>query len=337
MIVAGTILVILQVIAVISSFIAGRNPFSGGLWFSIGYFLFGIIGIILIIIGTDKKKEKFDKQQNNAKKDITSKINYNTENNEKINQPQSSSVHPTAKPYKNKSIYGKREFELWLIEKGYKEYTDDGKPSTVYFYSKSINLVIDKENLTSWKDLEHNIDLYIMQYDTGGIKEKIGNLSHRTVINALKLYKDFLTENKTNNNIAEENIMYIKEDVTKAILKVRETQSSDESVNHLLKVIKNLYERDQWICVTATTNDNGEAIILSTYIDNVPICGYYIVAYSDMKYFKNKFGKDIMMTSIRQIVDIFAENNGQCSGIIFNPETEAEMALTPEFIDEVLN
>lgn len=197
MIFAGIILVVLQVIAVIGSLIAGGNPFAGGLFGTIGYFLFGIIGVILIIVGISRKNK------NSANEQEINNTNTQDEINKAATEDKTSSANKAEQPtpfkntsnYPKKSIYGKREFELWLIDMGYKEYTDDGKPSTVYHYSKSINMIVEIELLSSWKDLEENIDLYIKQYDTGGTKEKIGNWSNRTVINALKRYKEFLIYN----------------------------------------------------------------------------------------------------------------------------------------------
>lgn len=47
--IAGIILIVLQIIGVIGAFIGGKNPFSGNFLEIIGYFLTGIIGVILLI------------------------------------------------------------------------------------------------------------------------------------------------------------------------------------------------------------------------------------------------------------------------------------------------
>ena len=56
--VAGIMLIVLQIVAVIGSFIGGRNPFKTGLIELIGFFLMGIIGIILLIAYYIKKNKK---------------------------------------------------------------------------------------------------------------------------------------------------------------------------------------------------------------------------------------------------------------------------------------
>lgn len=58
MFVTGIILVIIQVIGIISSFIGGKNPFQGGVTHFLGYFLFGIIGIVLIVVSKKREKNK---------------------------------------------------------------------------------------------------------------------------------------------------------------------------------------------------------------------------------------------------------------------------------------
>lgn len=58
--IAGIIFIVLQIIAVIGGIIGaangGRNPFAGGIWELIGYFIFGIIGVILLVLHHNNKK-----------------------------------------------------------------------------------------------------------------------------------------------------------------------------------------------------------------------------------------------------------------------------------------
>ena len=82
-------------------------------------------------------------------------------------------------------------FKKYLIKQGYKEYTPSGNPSTVYQYIKGIDTVCDMEGL-NWKGIAKNIDDIIKWYDCGGEKEEFGNKGHRSVINALYRYAEFL-------------------------------------------------------------------------------------------------------------------------------------------------
>ena len=54
--IAGIILIVLQVVVTLTSLVAGGNPFAGGLFGTIGYFLCGIIGVILLIVYHKRNK-----------------------------------------------------------------------------------------------------------------------------------------------------------------------------------------------------------------------------------------------------------------------------------------
>ena len=84
----------------------------------------------------------------------------------------------------------KKEFEVFLIDKGYKQYTPSGNPSTVYDYMKRIDKVCEWENITL-QNLFENIKIILPQYDLGGIKEDHGKKSHSAVISALRCFAEF--------------------------------------------------------------------------------------------------------------------------------------------------
>lgn len=86
-----------------------------------------------------------------------------------------------------------KDFESYLINRGYKTITEKGLPSTVYQYIKGINKVCEWE-YTTWQSLADNIDLIIPLYDIGGRKEHLGNQSNKTIINALKRYREFIRQ-----------------------------------------------------------------------------------------------------------------------------------------------
>lgn len=77
MIATGVVFVVLQILAVGSSFLSGKNPFERGVADGLGYFLIGIIGVILIIVGYRRKSAKNDST-------ITKNIQETTDNNEKF-------------------------------------------------------------------------------------------------------------------------------------------------------------------------------------------------------------------------------------------------------------
>lgn len=82
-------------------------------------------------------------------------------------------------------------YENYLISIGYKQTTPSGHPSTVYQYLKAIRNVCEEEGI-SLQGLKDNIGTIIIKYDVDGEKESIGAKSHKTVINALKRFEEFL-------------------------------------------------------------------------------------------------------------------------------------------------
>ena len=90
----------------------------------------------------------------------------------------------------------REKFRKYLIQKGYKENTPSGKPSTVYDYIKRIDSVCKEEN-SSWELLANNISSIVILYDTNGLKESLGNKSHRSVRNALKQFQLFLLQDNS--------------------------------------------------------------------------------------------------------------------------------------------
>ncbi len=84
-------------------------------------------------------------------------------------------------------------YENYLIKIGYKQTTPSGHPSTVYQYLKAIRNVCDEEDI-GLHTLKDNIGAIVNKYDIGGEKEAMGAKSHKTVINALKRFKEFLQQ-----------------------------------------------------------------------------------------------------------------------------------------------
>ena len=89
-----------------------------------------------------------------------------------------------------------KEFLKYLIKQGYKEYTSSGMPSTALQYVSAVKEVISREWLSE-DSFKKQIKEIISKYDFGGKEEVYGMKGHRTVINALKRFREFLIiENK---------------------------------------------------------------------------------------------------------------------------------------------
>ena len=87
----------------------------------------------------------------------------------------------------------KKEFEQFLIGKGYKEYTPSGHPSTVYDYCKRIDTVCKWEN-TDWNGLAIKIVSILPEYEEEGLKAHLGAKSHNAVRCALRCFEEFVAK-----------------------------------------------------------------------------------------------------------------------------------------------
>lgn len=85
----------------------------------------------------------------------------------------------------------KEAFKKYLIDRGYKYVTPSGNPSTVDDYCNRVDRITAEENLT-WQELVERIDDILPYYDKGGRKQYIGEKSHRSFINALKRFSEFV-------------------------------------------------------------------------------------------------------------------------------------------------
>ena len=83
------------------------------------------------------------------------------------------------------------QFEDYLESRGYKKETPSGSRSTAYDYSHIRIPFVLKEEGIDVLELLIEIDRYVMMYDIGGDKEMLGAKSHRSVINALKRFREF--------------------------------------------------------------------------------------------------------------------------------------------------
>ena len=82
-------------------------------------------------------------------------------------------------------------FKRYLINKGFKEYSANGNPSSVLDYSYRLGRLLAAENVTL-DELSNNIQKYIALYGRDGEKWCIGRKSHQSYINALRQFRKFV-------------------------------------------------------------------------------------------------------------------------------------------------
>lgn len=82
-----------------------------------------------------------------------------------------------------------REMQFYLFRKYLTGETY--KPKVVFGYARAVEKVLEEERI-SIEEFNRRINEICFLYDIGGAKESIGERGHRTVINALKRYREFI-------------------------------------------------------------------------------------------------------------------------------------------------
>lgn len=145
-------------------------------------------------------------------------------------------------------------FKNYLIQRGYKEYSEVGNHSTVYDYGQRIVRVCEKEGI-SINLLADHIGRYVEKYDNFGSEAEYGKKSSSSVINALKRFEEFSKIQKSDNNLTLKRNIHFMEDIFKLWLSLnKETKAKKEDLAEILKryesaknKIKNQISSDHYI------------------------------------------------------------------------------------------
>lgn len=116
-----------------------------------------------------------------SKYDANNKFNANTLSKEdKTMNLSNTNMH-------NEQIDLIEKYKSWLYQKGYKS-------STINQYYWGINQIVNEEQYFSWQEVVNNINKLMVDYNTFGAKGNIGEMGHKSVINALRRFKEFLLD-----------------------------------------------------------------------------------------------------------------------------------------------
>lgn len=83
------------------------------------------------------------------------------------------------------------KFQTYLVQKGYKEFSANGNPSSAIDYRWRLEKICLREGMTE-QQLADNITNILKQYDKTGEKWSVGRRSHESYINALKQFRKFV-------------------------------------------------------------------------------------------------------------------------------------------------
>ena len=203
--------------------------------------------------------------------------------------------------------YNKEDFSAVLI----KAYT-----SAKYALLKEVSLV-------KFSEL---IDMFNREYKSGRCGGIIFNPNSEA---------EFIIEPKTISKF-----LHYKEDskenceLTRAILKNNSLPQDERNEHEIIRVIFSMYQNNEKVNVASSVSSKGEIIFNTILIQNPHYRGNYLMVFSEKKYFSYKNNDEITQLSVKNLIDILAENLSEdgCSGIVINPNgKEARMILSREF------
>lgn len=156
--------------------------------------------------------------------------------------------------------------------------------------------------------------------------------------------------------------MYSRKDLTEAILQmpIESTELPENDINNLLKILQYMYDYAKRLYVEIVPASRRNNSILLPLIAKSPLYEdenaiglkmmlnndfnidggdpYFIVMYSAAKYLDSNY-ENISLVRFSGIVYTFFENykKGKCFGIVVNPQSEAELWLSPDLILKALH
>ena len=85
-----------------------------------------------------------------------------------------------------------KQFENWMINRGYKAFSVNGSPSTAIDYPWRISKICQREGYTL-EQLAQNINHVLKEHEFGGEKyNTVGVKSHESYLNALRQFRKFI-------------------------------------------------------------------------------------------------------------------------------------------------
>ena len=123
-------------------------------------------------------------------------------------------------------------------------------------------------------------------------------------------------------------------ELTRVILKNNSLPQDERNEYEIIRIIFNMYQNNEKISVASSVSSRGEIIFNTILIQNPHYRGNYLMVFSEEKYFSYKNNDEITQLSVKNLIDILAENLSEdgCSGIVINPNgKEARMILSHEF------
>ena len=87
------------------------------------------------------------------------------------------------------------DYAQWLKSHGYSDRTPNGGPSTVQDYAGRVRRVAESERLNI-QNFAKKINIMVWDYSPDGCKASEGMKSHHAVYSALKLFQEYVNDQK---------------------------------------------------------------------------------------------------------------------------------------------
>ena len=89
-------------------------------------------------------------------------------------------------------VVDRKQYIAYLVKEGYKEWTDNGDPSTAQQYAYAVEKVMRNEHIERYSELDKHIFRLVCEYGEYGEKSELGEEGNNTVRSALRRFLEFL-------------------------------------------------------------------------------------------------------------------------------------------------
>ena len=201
---------------------------------------------------------------------------------------------------------------------------NDFSPSFIKAYTSALYALLKEVRLVKFSEV---IDVFYRNYKGGRCRGIIFNPNSEA---------EFVLEPK----VISRFLHYKEKDkqdsgLTRAILKNNSLTKDKRNEYEIIRIISSMYQNNDKINVASSVGPKGEIIFNSLLIQTPRCRGNYLIVFSEKKYFSYKSNDVITQLSVKNLIDILAENlceNGY-SGVVINPNSKkARIVLSRKFL-----
>lgn len=95
-----------------------------------------------------------------------------------------------------------------------------------------------------------------------------------------------------------------------------------------------MYDNNEWLMLPAWHNEDDSSYLKFVTSPELKLKGELLPVNTEGRFFRNKFGTDLMVMSVREIFDIALKDKA-CGGLILNPYTDCEAIIDINIIKAI--